>query len=323
MNERLLADIKAKMSPSIPVLRTPRTVQILMIRQTHDFTVLRTEETRELNIAVTPNSISDPKQKARVVFLASKQKAPESREFASLVKEYYHQHNLSTEGKEAILDCELKDKLCRACPRCTLFGAVVTDEKSKIWKERWNIKHRIEYSSAFSIEAYDLISENITFNAVTESTQLTEQALGSTENVAPLANFPSIISLNSPTWEELVLVIKNLLRCKSYGAEGRTKGDTVNYIMSLIFANEEVITPLEYMLELSESERSNDILKTTFMIAEKYGNMAACEETLKVLSPGELEDFVDYVQKMSLTKEFVSKAFRDSLEFGRQIESLV
>jgi hypothetical protein len=77
------------------------------------------------------------------------------------------------------------------------------------------------------------------------------------------------------------------------------------------------------MLELSESERSNDILKTTFMIAEKYGNMAACEETLKVLSPGELEDFVDYVQKMSLTKEFVSKAFRDSLEFGRQIESLV
>ena len=150
------------------------------------------------------------------MFLASKQKAPETREFASLVKEYYRKHDLSTEAKEPVLSCEMKDRLCRACPRCTLFGAVVTDQTGSFWKKRWNIKHRIEYSSAFSLETYDMISENITFNAVTESTQLTEQALGATENVSPLANFPSIISLNSPTWEELVLVIKNLLRCKSY-----------------------------------------------------------------------------------------------------------
>jgi CRISPR type I-D-associated protein Csc2 len=294
-----------------------------MIRQTHDFTILRTEETRELNIAVTPSSFSDSKQKARVVFLASKQKAPESREFASLVKEYYNQHNISTEGKEAILNCELKDRLCRACPRCTLFGAVVIDEKSKIWKKRWNIKHRIEYSSAFSLEAYDMISENLTFNAVTESTQLTEQALGATENVVPLANFPSIISLNSPTWEEFVLVIKNLLRCKSYGAEGRTKGDTVNYITGMILANEEVITPLEYVLELSEIERNKDVHEATYKIAEKYGKMAACQEALKILTPEELEGFIDYVQKTPLTKEFVTKAFKDSLEFGKQIEALV
>lgn len=205
---------------------------------------------------------------------------------------------------------------------CT-FGAVVTDEKSTIWKNRWNIKHRIEYSSAFSLEAYDLISENITFNAVTESTQLTEQALGATENVAPLANFPSIISLNSPTWEELVLVIKNLLRCKSYGAEGRTKGDTVNYITGIILANEEVITPLEYALELCDSQEDNDVLRSTSRIAEKYGKMAACQEALKILMSEELEGFTDYVQKMPLTKEFVSKAFRDSLEFGKQIEALV
>lgn len=318
----IITDIKGRMSSTIPILRTPKTVQILLVRQTHDYTIFRTEETRELNIAVTPTSISDPKQKARVVFLASKQKAPETREFASLIKEYYRKYDLPTEAKDSILNCEIKDKLCRACPRCTLFGAVVTDQTSSLWKKRWNIKHRIEYSSAFSLETYDLISENITFNAVTESTQLTEQALGATENVSPLANFPSIISLNSSTWEELVLVIKNLLRCKSYGAEGRTKGDTVNYITGLIFANEEIITSLEYVLELSDQDGGQDILSSTHKIAEKYGKMAASIEDLRILTPKELELFVDDVQKMPLTEEFTAKAFKDSLEFGKQIEAL-
>jgi len=324
MSEVRIADeVKSRLSPTIPVLRTPKTVQILLIRQMHDYTILRTEETRELNVAVTPISITNPAQRARVVFLASKQKAPETREFASLIKEYYRYYKISSEAEKAILECEIKDKLCRACPRCTLFGAVVTDQKRPIWKQRWNIKHRIEYSSAFSLEAYDLISENITFNAVTESTQLTEQALGTTENVTPMTNFPSIISLNSPTWEELVMVIKNLLRCKSYGAEGRTKGDTVNYITGLIFGNEEILTSLEYVLELSEPEADKDALQATYKIAQKYGKMATFQEALRILSPSELENFVDYVQRLQLSREFITKLFKDSLDFGKQIEALV
>jgi CRISPR type I-D-associated protein Csc2 len=323
MNDNaLLEDVKRRLVTSIPILRTPLTVQILMIRQTHDYTILRTEETKELNVAVTPTSISDPTQRARVVFLASKQKAPETREFAAMIKEYYRLYKLESEAERAILECEIKDKLCRACPRCTLFGAVVTEQKSPIWKQRWNIKHRIEYSSAFSIEPYDMISENVTFNAVTESTQLTEQALGVTENVAPLANFPSIVSLNSPTWEELVLVIKNILRCKSYGAEGRTKGDTVNYITGLIFANEEVLTPLEYVLELSVPEIGDDLVQATYDIARKYGKMATFQEALRILSPEEVESFVDYVQELQPGREFVAKAFKDSLDFGKQIDEL-
>jgi CRISPR type I-D-associated protein Csc2 len=318
----IVEDVKSRLPTAIPILRTPKTVQIMLIRQTHDYTILRTEETRELNVAVTPASISSPAQRPRVVFLASKQKAPETREFAAMVKEYYRIHKLELEAEKAILECEIKDKLCRACPRCTLFGAVVTDQKSPIWKQRWNIKHRIEYSSAFSIEPYDLISETITFNAVTESTQLTEQALGSTENVAPLVNFPSIVSLNSPTWEELVLVIKNILRCKSYGAEGRTKGDTVNYVTGLILANEEVLTPLEYVLELSEPDVERDFIQATYKIAQKYGRMATFQEALRILSPYELESFIDYVQTLQLGKEFILKAFKDSLEFGKRIEEL-
>lgn len=321
LGEEIMQAIKERTVPNIPVLRTPKAVQILLIRQTHDYAVLRTEETRELNIVVTPTSISNPKQKARVVFLASKQKAPETRDFAALIKEYYKKFGLSTELKEQILSCELKDKLCRACPRCALFGAVVTDQKSPY--KRWNIKHRIEYSSAFSLEPYELISENITFNAVTESTQLTEQALGITENVSPLANFPSIISINSPTWQELVLVLKNLLRCKSYGAEGRTKGDTINYITGLIFADEEILTSLEYVLELEVAEKSKSMIDQTYDISKKYAEMASLKESIKILTPSELELFIDSVQNLPLSKDFISSAFEDSLKFAKTVDDMV
>lgn len=336
---KIVEEIKRKMLDKIPLLRTLRTVQILLIRQTHDYTILRTEDSRELNLAVTPTSIDKPKQYTRVVFLASKQKAPETREFAATVKMLYSNHktqktdnkgkgenilSLTSEQEEAILGCELKDRLCRACPRCTLFGAVVTDQKkNKIWKNRWNIKHRIEYSSAFSIESYDSIGENITFNAVTESTQLTEQALGTTENVLPLVNFPSIVSLNSPTWEELVLVIKNLLRCKSYGAEGRTKGDVINYITGLIVADEEVLTSMEYVLELSGTGSTGiDVLQRTYDVATKYCNLAAFPKATRILTRQELETFVDYVSKMELDDGFVKKLFENSIEYGKDVDKL-
>jgi hypothetical protein len=119
------------------------------------------------------------------------------------------------------------------------------------------------------------------------------------------------------------LVIKNLLRCKSYGAEGRTKGDTVNYITGLIFADEEVVTSLEYVLELEDKKGTEDILTSTYEIAAKYGQMVASTEDLKILTPTELELFVDAVQKTPLTEEFINGAFKDSFGFGRTIEDMV
>jgi CRISPR type I-D-associated protein Csc2 len=333
----LSLNIKDKLPGTIEFYRTPITVQILLLRQTHDYAVFRTEETRELNIAVTPATISDSREVTRVVFLASKQKAPESREFAATVKHYFTKHNIDLKQlnvnlkkiikeeknfellRSSILECELKDKLCRACPRCALFGAVVTDTKG-IWKKRWNIKHRVEYSSAFSLEPYDQLSESLTFNAVTESTQSTGQALNVTENVVPLANFPSIVTLVSPTWEELVLVIKNLLKCKSYGAESRTKGDTVNYITGLVVGNEEIITSLEYTLELS-AEKSADVHSATEKILQKYRSYAAFPEVLEVITGKQLEEFVDSVSAITIDKEFTQKIFEDSLNFAVHAES--
>jgi len=57
------------------------TIQFLLLREILDYTVLRTEETRELNSVNTPLSESDRATVVkRVAFLGSKQKAAESRQ---------------------------------------------------------------------------------------------------------------------------------------------------------------------------------------------------------------------------------------------------
>jgi CRISPR type I-D-associated protein Csc2 len=148
----------------LPLLRTPRTIQILLVRQTHDYSIFRTEESRELNVVALPHSLRHKNSETRVVMLASKQKAPETRRFAELAKALAQETGVTLDQDQQ--DCSLKDKLCRRCPRCSLFGAVSTETGQGA--DRWNIRHRIEYASAFSVEPYEAVSELLTFNAVTE-----------------------------------------------------------------------------------------------------------------------------------------------------------
>src|SRR2546425_5986161 len=62
------------------------TIQLLLLREVLDYTVLRTEETRELNTVQTPLSVDDPEPVRRVAFLGTKQKAAESRELEHLLR---------------------------------------------------------------------------------------------------------------------------------------------------------------------------------------------------------------------------------------------
>src|SRR5712692_4434877 len=72
------------------------TIQFLLLREILDYTVLRTEETRELNSVNTPLSESDRATVTkRVAFLGSKQKAAESRQV-----EYLLRSATSQTGKE-------------------------------------------------------------------------------------------------------------------------------------------------------------------------------------------------------------------------------
>lgn len=286
----------------ISPLLDARVVQILLLRQTHDYTILRTEESRELNTVVVPESIDSTKPTVKVAFLASKQKAPETRMYARFLRTVHD------------YECYHKEELCMKCPRCVLFGAVSTKKGRK-----YNIKHRIEYSTAFSIERYEDLLESMTFNAIYEQSQSTGQALGLTHNVRPLANFPSVVTLNSVTWEELALYLKTVLASKSYGAETRIKGDVRNVVLGLVAGLEEVITSLEYSLELAESwDETADLESRTEQILRKYAEISASRGNLVVLTADEANKLLGAVRELELDQSLVSSMQKQADAFVKK-----
>ncbi len=183
--------------------------------------------------------------------------------------------------------------------------------------EEANIKHRIEYSTAFSLLPFDQISEEITFNAVGELDQRTGQALGSRNVVKPASLFPSIVTLKSVTREELVLAVKTLLACKSYGAESRTGGDCRNTFFAIAAGWEEIITPLELTLELYEKSAKPDPAALKALIEEKYKALAGNPDRITVLEPAEVDGLVTECADTSLDRSFLDKAYSDIVEYRR------
>jgi CRISPR-associated protein Csc2 len=233
----------------------------------------------------------------KVAFLASKQKAVESRMFARMMRNVRDSN------------CYLKDALCMKCPRCVLFGAVNVRGGGE-----YNLKHRIEYSTAYSIEKYEDLLQTLTFNAVDAVNHTTGQALNLTHNVKPLANFPSVITLNSATWQEVALFIKTLLSAKSYGAETRVKGDVRNTILGIVAGLEEVITPLEYSLELA-ADFSDDLEKKTEEVLKKYRNLCGSRGNVQVLTTEETQALVGQIQDLPLDKAFVDSMYKQVNDF--------
>lgn len=308
-----LGDLKSGLVEVPEPLLGAETVQLILARELHDYTVLRTEPTRELNTAVTPTSLEDMTPLLRVVFLASKQKAVESRKFRSILKTARSVVNIKDS------DCYLKDNLCMRCPRCVLFGAVKTERG-----QQEAIKHRIGYGSAFSLMPYEDIETAFTFNAVDERTQSTGQALGTRFTVIPATIFPSIVTLRCATWRELVMVLKTLLSTTNYGAENRIGGEVRNHIIGIAAGWEEIITPLELSLELyteytrddkdqSEVFTSNGInLKK---ILEGYKSEAVFGDEIQMLTGKKLQELIESVKTFQLSKEFLQELDEDAEKF--------
>lgn len=281
------------------------TIQLIVIREVLDYTVLRTEETRELNWAHTPLSLSEKNRGTvvkRVAFLGSKQKAAESRQMEYILR------SAAASADKKIKVCYLKDNLCLECPRCGLFGASALGEGP-------NIKHRIEYSTAFSLLPLDQISEEITFNAVGEKDQRTGQALGSRHVVKPASLFPAIVTIKAVTTEELILTVKTLLACKSYGAESRIGGDCRNTFLGVVAGWEEIITPLELTLELYDQKEVLDPKWLEKTLEKKYKAMAGNPAQVTVLSPDEVDELVKECGDKPLDRQFLDKVYSDIAEY--------
>lgn len=293
------------------------TIQLLLLREILDYTILRTEETRELNAANTPLSEIDRGTVVkRVVFLGSKQKAAESRQMEYLLRSATAAVGKSTPSGKNGDGCYLKDNLCLECPRCGLYGGSALGEEA-------NIKHRIEYSTAFSLLPFDLIAEEITFNAVDELSQTTGQALGSRNVVKPASLFPSIVTLKAVTREELILTVKTLLACKSYGAESRTGGDCRNTFFGLVAGWEEIITPLELTLELYDKKDEQDGFTPSSvkeLLDKKYKPLAGNPDKVTVLDPIDMDALVKECADQPLDRQFLDKAYGDIAQY-RQSQS--
>lgn len=301
-----LAPVKDYLVDSPQPLIGAETIQLLLLREILDFTVLRTEDTRDLNTVQTPASVSDGRPVRRVAFLATKQKAAESRQL---------QHLLHTARRAAGLEskeCYLKDALCMQCPRCGLYGATSTVSGQR---ERANIKHRIEYSTAFSLMPFEDIAQTHTFNAINDANQTTGQALGSRNSVGPATLFPSVVTLKSVTERELVLALKTLLACKSYGAETRIGGDIRNHVVGIVAGWEEVITALELSLELADRPEEPSPEAISKLVTERYVVMAGNPNQIKVLSPTDTAELVKYCQQQMLGKDFLERSYKDVAAF--------
>lgn len=289
-----------------PIL-TKETIQVVLMREALDYTIFRTEETREINKALTPTSMQNvDEQMERVAFLASKQKAVESRELARLLR------TAAAEQQVRIHDCWLKDHLCLQCPRCVLYGGTNASSYLMTGQNAANIKHRIAYSTAFSLAEYHEVEESITFNAVSEQDMKTGQALGTRSVVRPATLFPSIVSLQSVTWKELLLALKATLGAHRYGAESRTGGDMRNTVFGVVAGWEEIITPLELTLELHDRQAEGLTPQTVAELLNGYKEGAAHRSKVQVLSVAKVEALADAVGGFDLDKEFIEVVYKEA-----------
>lgn len=302
------------------------TIQLVLMREVLDYTILRTEDTRELNTVHTPLSVEKSGEAVRrVAFLGPKQKAAESRELERMLRTAVASAGLAcvrrsgavtltreTQKGDEDVACYLKDNLCMSCPRFGLHGATSTVAGQQ---ERANVKHRIEYSTAFSLLPAEDVSTALTFNAINDRNQSTGQALGQRFAVQPATLFPSIVTLRSVTKAELILAVKTLLSCKSYGAESRVGGDMRNTIWGVVVGWEEVITSLELTLELADKIDSLTQKTVSTIIAEKYLRMAGNPRKAMVLAPEEVDEFVEECAGVDLDGIFLEAAYRDIAQY--------
>ena len=127
-----------------------------------------------------------------------------------------------------------------------------------VWRQRPGRrgKHQAPRRILHGFLCYCLSTKSPKRSPSTPSTKQTRQLDRRSEagRPQPASLFPSIVTLKSVTKSELILIVKTLLACKSYGAESRTGGDCRNSIFAVAAGWEEIITPLELTLELYDKK---------------------------------------------------------------------
>jgi len=115
----------------------------------------------------------------------------------------------------------------------------------------------------------------------------------------------------------VILTVKTLLACKSYGAESRTGGDCRNTFFSIVAGWEEVITPLELTLELYDKKDSLTPSALKTLLDDKYKPLAGNPNKVTVLDPDDVETLVKECANQPLDGRFLDKAYSDIGQYRR------
>ena len=145
----------------------------------------------------------------------------------------------------------------------------------------------------------------------------TGQALGSRNVVKPASLFPSIVTLKSVTREELILVMKTLLACKSYGAESRIGGDCRNTFFGVVAGWEEIVTPLELTMELYDKKDDLKAENLKKLLDEKYKLLAGNPDRVTVLTSAEVDALIKECAETTLDRSFLDKTYNDVAEYRK------
>jgi|Deesub1362A_J573_1020465.scaffolds.fasta_scaffold02693_6 CRISPR type I-D-associated protein Csc2 len=174
----------------------------------------------EVNLTITEKDLiptSDGGFIEKVVFAGSKRRGVDRRTIHALRNQILQSHD----GDNPYENCYIPN-LCRECPTCWLLGATVMGKG-------YNIKSRILYGSAYSIESSDIAVQPHSRNMVDEKDQTTagEAGIHTEEFIKGGIHFPTITTLERVVdWEIGVFahaLLENINQNK-YTAASRAQG---------------------------------------------------------------------------------------------------
>jgi CRISPR type I-D-associated protein Csc2 len=207
-------------------------VQAVLIYETHDYAIFRTEGGEEINTA----SIEvNGKTEVFPVILGRKLRAIQRRAGHALIRNVLgDQYKCAFKTEEGGVT-----GLCGSCPECFVRGAAGGEGRD------YNIQSRVFYSASYALRPEREATELITLNAVSDLTKQTGKALASQQHVTPEIPFVSVISMYSMTSNEIKYVLKTIALANRLGGRTVLEGLVKPYSVALIGAEAEVVSSLQ------------------------------------------------------------------------------
>jgi len=288
--------------------RLPRqkVIQAIILYETQDYAIFRTEGGEELNIEKI--TLTDDKSVNLPVLLGRKLKAIQRRVGHAIIRTHKPDYNCFFETTEGGVK-----GLCGECPECILRGAVV-----QMQNKRYNIQSRVFYSAYFSVCEDRDVTRIITLNAVDDKWKVTGAALTAQTHIAPQVYIPAIISFYSVTKNELIYGLKTIKRGVRVGARTSVEGIVKPHAVALVGSFFEKFTPLELTIHVIKEERPPYTLHRVIESIKNYIEKNKSKETTVIY-----EDFLEKAEEVE-DKDLIDELYNNEVEkFKEVLKSLL